>query len=81
MTPSSPNNLNPPDDELDTKSFWQLVPWRNLTFAALLLVLLVVVVLFRGRSGSIADSVGRNLFPESPRATKADGGAVRGIDP
>jgi hypothetical protein len=59
-----PGRLRPalPDDEvLEPKSFFQLLPRRDLTKAALLVVILIVVLALQRRSGTIIDNLTRGL--------------------
>jgi hypothetical protein len=48
-------------EEAEARGFFQLIPRRDLTKIALLVVLLVVVVALQRRSGAIIDSLTRSL--------------------
>jgi hypothetical protein len=54
----------PVEDE--AKSFFQLIPRRDLTKIALLIVVLVAVVVLQRRSGSIIQSLTRGLSHPAP---------------
>jgi hypothetical protein len=64
--PAAPERRRPVEPELEEKSFLQLVPRRDLTKVALLVVLLVVVVALQRRSGAIIRSLTRGLTQPPP---------------
>jgi hypothetical protein len=51
----------PVDPELEDKSFFQLIPRRDLTKVVMLVVMLVVVVALQRRSGGLIRSLTRGL--------------------
>jgi len=53
-------------EEAGSKSFFQLIPRRDLTKIALLVVVLVVVVMLQRRSGSIIQSLTKGLAGPPP---------------
>jgi len=55
-----------PELEREDKSFFQLIPRRDLTKVALLVILLVVVVTLQRRSGAIIRSLTRGLSQPAP---------------
>jgi hypothetical protein len=59
----------PVDPELEDKSFFQLIPRRDLTKVAMLVVLLVVVVALQRRSGALIRSLTRGLSQPPPAQT------------
>jgi hypothetical protein len=64
-----PGRLRPalPDDaELEPKTFFQLLPRRDLTKAALLVVFLIIIVVLQRRSGSIVKNLTQGLSAPVP---------------
>ena len=53
-------------EERAEKSFFQLIPRRDLTKIALLILVLVVVVMLQRRSGSIVQSLTRTITAPTP---------------
>jgi hypothetical protein len=64
--PPAPERRRPVDPELEEKTFLQLIPRRDLTKIALLVVLLIVVVALQRRSGAIIQSLTRGLTQPPP---------------
>jgi hypothetical protein len=64
--PPAPQRRRPVEPELEDKSFLALVPRRDLTKVALLVITLVAVVALQRRSGAIIRSLTRGLTPPVP---------------
>jgi hypothetical protein len=64
--PPAPERRRPVEPELDEKSFLELIPRRDITKVALLIVVLIVVVALQRRSGSIIQSLTRGLTQPPP---------------
>lgn len=60
------DHRRPAEPELEDKGFLQLIPRRDITKVALLVVLLVVVVALQRRSGAIIRSLTRGLSGPVP---------------
>lgn len=71
------------EKERPGKGFLELIPRRNVVAAVFMVLLLVVVLYLKSRSGSIADGMSRYLTaplpspPVSPAAAPVDKGAPR----
>lgn len=63
-----PRDADWPEERKD-KSFFQLIPRRDLTMIGLLLVVLMAVVMLRGRAGGIVQGLTRSL--SDPHAAPA----------
>jgi hypothetical protein len=61
----------------ETKSFFQLIPRRDLTKIVLLVLVLVVVVALQRRSGDIINSLTRGLSPPAPQVAPKEPPRVR----
>src|SRR5690349_1776114 len=64
--PPAPERRPPVEPELEEKSFLQLIPRRDLTKIALLVMFLVVVVALQRRSGAIIRNLTRGLSQPAP---------------
>jgi len=65
----APERRRPVEPEREEKTFLQLIPRRDITKVALLVVLLMVIVALQRRSGDIVRSLTRGLAQPVPAQT------------